>query len=76
MDKVESVLKRLQGQALGVDMSLTADVIRLVVSMLVGMVLPRLPLLFFTRFLSMERELPLTPIRCQSQSHWFSVYCS
>ena len=39
-------------------MSLTADVIRLVVGMLVGMVLPRLPLLFFTRFLSMERELP------------------
>ena len=42
-------------------MSLTADVIRLVVGMLVGMVLPRLPLLFFTRFLSMERELPPHP---------------
>ncbi|GIS43359.1 MAG: hypothetical protein Ct9H90mP16_04290 [Candidatus Poseidoniales archaeon] len=42
-------------------MSLTADVIRLVAGMLVGMVLPRLPLLFFTRFLSMERELPPHP---------------
>ncbi len=42
-------------------MSLTADTVRLVFGLLVGMVLPRFPLLFFTRFLSMERELPPHP---------------
>ena len=42
-------------------MSLSTDVIRLVVGMLIGMVLPRIPLLFFTRFLNMEQELPPHP---------------
>ncbi len=42
-------------------MSLSADILRLVFGMIVGMVLPRLPLLFFTRFLNMERELPPHP---------------
>jgi len=42
-------------------MSLSADILRLVFGMIVGMVLPRLPLLFFTRFLNMERDLPPHP---------------
>ena len=42
-------------------MSLSTDVIRLVVGMLIGMVLPRIPLLFFTRFLNMEQGLPPHP---------------
>ncbi len=42
-------------------MSLIADFIRLVVGLVVGMVLPRVPLLFFTRFLGMEGDLPPHP---------------
>jgi len=42
-------------------MSLSTDVIRLVVGMLIGMILPRIPLLFFTRFLNMEQGLPPHP---------------
>ncbi len=42
-------------------MSLSADAARLAVGMLVGMILPRFPLLFFTRFLNMERELSPHP---------------
>ena len=42
-------------------MSLSADVIRLVIGLLIGMILPRIPLLFFTRFLNMEYELPPHP---------------
>lgn len=42
-------------------MSLIADVIRLFSGLLIGMVLPRIPLLFFTRFLNMERGLPPHP---------------
>ncbi len=42
-------------------MSLGADVTRLIVGLLIGMLLPRLPLLFFTRFLNMERELTPHP---------------
>ncbi len=42
-------------------MSLGADVTRLIVGLLIGMLIPRLPLLFFTRFLNMERELTPHP---------------
>ena len=42
-------------------MSLSTDVIRLVLGMLIGMILPRIPLLFFTRFLNMEQQLPPHP---------------
>ena len=42
-------------------MSLGADVARLVVGLLIGMILPRLPLLFFTRFINMERNLTPHP---------------
>ena len=42
-------------------MSLSTDIIRLVVGMLIGMVLPRIRLLFFTGFLNMEQGLPPHP---------------
>ena len=42
-------------------MSLSADLTRLIVGLLIGMLIPRLPLLFFTRFLNMERELTPHP---------------
>ena len=42
-------------------MSLGPDVTRLIVGLLIGMLIPRLPLLFFTRFLNMERELTHNP---------------
>ena len=42
-------------------MSLTADVLRLVAGLFAGMIIPRLPLLFFTRFLNMERSLSPHP---------------
>ena len=42
-------------------MSLSADLTRLIVGLLIGMILPRFPLLFFTRFLNMERQLTPHP---------------
>ena len=42
-------------------MSITADLTRLVFGLSVGIVLPRIPLLFFTRFLNLERDLPPHP---------------
>jgi hypothetical protein len=38
-------------------MSMTADIFRLVLGLLFGMLVPRIPLLFFTRFLNLERGL-------------------
>ncbi len=42
-------------------MSITADLTLLVFGLSVGIVLPRIPLLFFTRFLNLERDLPPHP---------------
>ena len=42
-------------------MSLSADLTRLIVGLMLGMLLPRLPLLFFTRFINMERALTPHP---------------
>ena len=42
-------------------MSVSADLTRLIVGLFIGIVLPRIPLLFFTRFLNMERELTPHP---------------
>ena len=42
-------------------MSLGADLTRMIVGLLIGMVIPRLPLLFFTRFLILERGIPPHP---------------
>ena len=42
-------------------MSLGADLTRLVAGLLIGMLLPRIPLLFFTRFIEMERDLAPHP---------------
>ena len=42
-------------------MSLGANLTRLIVGFLIGMILPRLPLLFFTRFLNLERNLTPHP---------------
>ncbi len=42
-------------------MSISADLTRLVVGLFLGIFLPRIPLLFFTRFLNLERELPPHP---------------
>ncbi len=38
-------------------MSVSADLTRLTLGLLLGIILPRIPLLFFTRVLNMEREL-------------------
>ena len=42
-------------------MSLGADLTRVAIGLLMGMILPRLPLLFFTRFLILERDIPPHP---------------
>ena len=42
-------------------MSISADLARLITGLFFGIVLPRIPLLFFTRFLNLERELPPHP---------------
>ena len=42
-------------------MSISADLTRLIVGLFLGIVLPRIPLLFFTRVLSLERELTPHP---------------
>lgn len=42
-------------------MSISADLTRLIAGLFLGIVLPRIPLLFFTRFLNLERELPPHP---------------
>ena len=42
-------------------MSLGANLTGLVVGFLIGMILPRIPLLFFTRFLNLERNLTPHP---------------
>ena len=42
-------------------MSITADLTRLIVGLFFGIVLPRIPLLFFTRFLNLERDLTPHP---------------
>ncbi|MEE2747816.1 MAG: hypothetical protein VX473_05050 [Candidatus Thermoplasmatota archaeon] len=42
-------------------MSLGADLTRMIVGLLMGMLIPRLPLLFFTRFLILERGIPPHP---------------
>ena len=42
-------------------MSLGANLTRLIVGFLIGMILPRIPLLFFTRFLNLERNLTPHP---------------
>lgn len=42
-------------------MSISADLTRLIVGLFLGIFLPRIPLLFFTRVLSLERELTPHP---------------
>ncbi len=42
-------------------MSIEADIFRLSFGLLLGIILPRVPLLFFTRFLNLERNLPPHP---------------
>ena len=42
-------------------MSISADLTRLIVGLFLGIILPRIPLLFFTRVLSLERELTPHP---------------
>ena len=42
-------------------MSISADLTRLIVGLFVGILLPRIPLLFFTRFLNLEHELTPHP---------------
>ncbi|MDG1525327.1 MAG: hypothetical protein P8Q90_04595 [Candidatus Thalassarchaeaceae archaeon] len=42
-------------------MSVNADLLRLIAGLFFGIALPRIPLLFFTRFLSLERELAPHP---------------
>ncbi len=42
-------------------MSIEADIFRLSIGLLLGIILPRLPLLFFTRFLNLERNIPPHP---------------
>ena len=42
-------------------MSMGADLTRLVVGLFIGIILPRIPLLFFTRFLILEREITPHP---------------
>ena len=59
-------------------MSISADLTRLIAGLFLGIVLPRIPLLFFTRFLNLERELPPHPDPIPIEIHQIfagSIHC-